>query len=100
MRPASLAQWIIAHDGLPAYTCAEIAALAARPVDFVEIGASTGNYDAKNDAFRRDVFVQFRSEPLDDNPYAGQGGVLRAAGRDRARTHRSMPCDPLPGDRA
>ncbi|VWB14310.1 glycosyl transferase [Burkholderia metallica] len=59
VRPASLAQWIIAHDGLPAYTCAEIAALGARPVDFVEIGVSTGNYDAKNDAFRRDVFVQF-----------------------------------------
>lgn len=33
--PAALAQWVITHDGLPADACAEIAALAGRPIDFV-----------------------------------------------------------------
>lgn len=51
--PAALAQWIVTHDGLPADACREIAALAGCPIDFVEIGASTGYYDAKNDGFDR-----------------------------------------------
>ncbi|WP_241290757.1 glycosyltransferase [Burkholderia stabilis] len=51
--PVALAQWIITHDGLPADACAQIAALAGRPIDFVEIGAHTGYYDAKNDGFDR-----------------------------------------------
>ena len=51
--PASLAQWIITHDGLPADACAQIAALAGRPIDFVEIDASTGYYEAKNEGFDR-----------------------------------------------
>ncbi|WP_185722962.1 MULTISPECIES: hypothetical protein [unclassified Burkholderia] len=44
MPHAQLAQWIIAHDGLPADACAQIAALAGRSIDFIEIDASTGDY--------------------------------------------------------
>ncbi|WP_321811244.1 hypothetical protein [Burkholderia sp. BCC1985] len=45
MPHAQLAQWIIAHDGLPADACAQIAVLAGRSIDFIEIDASTGDYD-------------------------------------------------------
>lgn len=49
--PTSLAQWIITHDGFDARACAEIAALAGRPIDFVAIGPQDSYYDAKNAGF-------------------------------------------------
>lgn len=49
--PASLAQWIITHDGFPASVCEQIQALAGCHIDFVEINGSTGYYDAKNTGF-------------------------------------------------
>ena len=93
MPPAALAQWIITHDGLPADACAEIAALAGRPIDFVEIGASTGYYDAKNDGFDRVdaarcdivVFGDADCRPADDwlehllAPFAREAGDAPAA---------------------
>ncbi|KVX50578.1 glycosyltransferase family 2 protein [Burkholderia stagnalis] len=51
--PAALAQWIVTHDGLPADACAQIAALAGREIDFVEIDGNIGYYDAKNVGFDR-----------------------------------------------
>lgn len=51
--PAMLAQWIITHDGFSAEACAQISALAGRSIDFVEIDANTGYYDAKNAGFDR-----------------------------------------------
>src|ERR1700742_4992219 len=46
--PSALAQWIVTHDGLPADACARIAVLAGRSIDFIEIDANTGYYEAKN----------------------------------------------------
>lgn len=51
--PSSFAQWIITHDGLSGDERDEIARLAGRPVEFVEIGPRTGYYDAKNLGFER-----------------------------------------------
>ena len=95
--PAALAQWIITHDGLPADACAEIVALAGCPIDFVEIGASTGYYDAKNDGFDRVdadrcdivVFGDADCRPADDwlehllAPFAREAGdaPVAVAGR-------------------
>ncbi|MDR0480729.1 MAG: glycosyltransferase family 2 protein [Gallionellaceae bacterium] len=49
--PTALAQWIITHDGLPDAARAEIAALAGRDIDFVEISPDTDYYEAKNRGF-------------------------------------------------
>ncbi|WCM24227.1 glycosyltransferase family 2 protein [Paraburkholderia bryophila] len=51
--PQAFAQWIITHDGLDARARADLVELAGRPVDFVEIGAQTGYYDAKNLGFEQ-----------------------------------------------
>ncbi|MGS0896247.1 glycosyltransferase [Burkholderia stagnalis] len=95
--PAALAQWIITHDGLSADACAQIAALAGRPIDFVEIDERTGYYDAKNagfdrvDAARCDivVFGDADCRPADDwlehllAPFAREAGEapIAVAGR-------------------
>jgi hypothetical protein len=49
--PQSLAQWIITHDGLDLEERQALSALAGRSLDFVEIDARTGYYDAKNVGF-------------------------------------------------
>ncbi|WGS52618.1 glycosyltransferase family 2 protein [Paraburkholderia sp. D15] len=51
LAPQAFAQWIVTHDGLDARAREEIVELAGRSVDFVEIGAHTGYYDAKNIGF-------------------------------------------------
>ncbi|WP_256979560.1 glycosyltransferase family 2 protein [Burkholderia sp. AU16741] len=101
--PAEFAQWIITHDGLPADACADIAALAGRPIDFVEIGASTGYYDAKNDGFDRVdadrcdivVFGDADCQPADDWAQApiwcGTAGRECAVNRPEAGSGRSRP---------
>lgn len=47
----SFAQWVITHDGLDLQARQELSALAGRALDFVEIDALTGYYDAKNVGF-------------------------------------------------
>jgi hypothetical protein len=64
LAPSSFAQWIITHDGLDAQARKALCELAGRPVDFVEINALTGYYDAKNIGFeavdqRRCQYVVF-----------------------------------------
>ena len=49
--PALLAQWIITHDGLSAEVCTDLQKRAGCAIDFVEISAATGYYDAKNIGF-------------------------------------------------
>lgn len=49
--PLSLAQWVITHDGLDPQARQALCVLAGRPLDFVEIDARTGYYDAKNVGF-------------------------------------------------
>ncbi|WP_371762643.1 glycosyltransferase family 2 protein [Massilia sp.] len=49
--PATLAQWIITHDGIDAAARAEIVRLAGRTIDFVPISASDSYYEAKNAGF-------------------------------------------------
>ncbi|MCR8720123.1 glycosyltransferase [Pseudomonas syringae] len=49
--PLSLAQWVITHDGLDLQARQALCELAGRTLDFVEIDALTGYYDAKNVGF-------------------------------------------------
>lgn len=51
LSPQSFAQWVITHDGLDLAARQALCVLAGRTVDFVEIDASTGYYDAKNVGF-------------------------------------------------
>jgi len=51
LSPASLAQWVITHDGLTDEACQQVLALAGRHIDFVRIDYSTGYYEAKNAGF-------------------------------------------------
>lgn len=51
--PECLAQFIITHDGIDQYACAEITSMLGRQVDFVAIDPCTGYYDAKNIGFDR-----------------------------------------------
>jgi hypothetical protein len=51
LAPQTFAQWVITHDGLDAQACNELSELAGRPIDFIEIDARTGYYDAKNVGF-------------------------------------------------
>jgi hypothetical protein len=53
LRPQSLAQWIITHDGFTEAACADIAQLAGFPIDFVTIDADHSYYEAKNLGFDR-----------------------------------------------
>ncbi|RML51855.1 MULTISPECIES: glycosyltransferase family 2 protein [Pseudomonas syringae group] len=49
--PLSLAQWVITHDGLDLQARQALCELAGCSLDFVEIDALTGYYDAKNVGF-------------------------------------------------
>ncbi|MBU6959591.1 glycosyltransferase family 2 protein [Pseudomonas sp. CVAP len=49
--PQSFAQWVITHDGLDLQARQALCVLAGRALDFVEIDALTGYYDAKNVGF-------------------------------------------------
>ncbi|WP_370679923.1 glycosyltransferase family 2 protein [Comamonas sp. GB3 AK4-5] len=86
--PAAMAQWIITHDGFPAEVCAKIQALAGCHIDFVEINASTGYYDAKNagfdhiDAQRCDYVVFGDADCLPANDWLEQ--LLAPFSRDEA----------------
>lgn len=51
--PDCLGQFIITHDGLDQYACAEIAGMLGRQIDFVVIDQHTGYYEAKNLGFDR-----------------------------------------------
>jgi hypothetical protein len=48
---ASLAQFVVTHDGLDDDCCAQVRQLAGCAVDFVRIDAATGYYEAKNAGF-------------------------------------------------
>lgn len=49
--PATLAQCIITHDGLPEEACIEISNLIGRNIDFLLIDKLTNYYEAKNKGF-------------------------------------------------
>ncbi|SHN04714.1 Glycosyl transferase family 2 [Pseudomonas asturiensis] len=53
LSPRHLAQWVITHDGLDLQARDAMCTLAGRALDFVEIDAQTGYYDAKNLGFDR-----------------------------------------------
>ncbi|NBF04104.1 glycosyltransferase [Pseudomonas sp. Fl5BN2] len=56
----AFAQWVITHDGLDLQARQALCTLAGRALDFVEIDARTGYYDAKNVGF--DCVDQARCE--------------------------------------
>ena len=51
LAPRAFAQWIITHDGLDLEARQALCSLAGCALEFIEIDAGTGYYDAKNVGF-------------------------------------------------
>ncbi|KGB99500.1 putative glycosyltransferase [Burkholderia cepacia] len=101
---AALAHWIITHDGVLAKACAEITALAGRPIDFVKIGASAATSMRRATASIASMPIAatslYSAMPIAGRPMTGSNTCSRRSRRARRGGRANQLCTQRARDRA